>query len=232
MRKKSTSRYASQVLSLASGSILADKRENDSALDECVRILDAGGIVALPTETVYGIVARADREDAIQRLKKIKGRPDNKPFALFVREWNDLSPRWAPHKPQAQALTQRFWPGPLTLVVNAASDCPAAYEGAVGARAPDHTFVNELLQRCGGLLVNTSLNRSGDPPASSLNGLADLLKELDLTIDAGDLPHRLPSVVVDCQGDSPRLLREGEISFYAIEEVWQASAPNTDGERT
>ncbi|MBI1388405.1 MAG: threonylcarbamoyl-AMP synthase [bacterium] len=189
-----------------------------ATLRRCVETLDAGGVIAVPTETVYGLICRAGRDDAMRRIVDMKRRPGDKPFALFVRRWSDLAGH-APPCAMAQRLADALWPGPLTLVAAAHPECPAERDGSVGARSPDYPVLQDLLAECGGLLINTSLNRSGEPPARSLDDAGALIDEVDLALDAGQLPRRSPSTVVDCRGSEPKILRVGEIGEDRLRSV-------------
>lgn len=204
-------------------SVLACTTLTDDQIRECARVLDQGGIIALPTETVYGLVSRADSPAALRRLYEIKQRPQGKPFALFVSGWNDVYPALVRENATAQLLARRFWPGPLTLVTESRSGCPASYDGTVGLRCPDHPVVQRLLSACGGLLVNTSLNLSQQPPARMLHEARTVVQQVDIALDAGGLPDNLPSTVVDCRTTPPRLLRVGGLSESVVRSVLQPS---------
>ncbi|MDP8243720.1 MAG: L-threonylcarbamoyladenylate synthase [Candidatus Hinthialibacter antarcticus] len=186
-----------------------------NAVTECAAWLDQGGVVALPTETVYGLVCRHDRFGAAEKLFEIKNRPVDKPFALFVQSF-ETARAWIEPNPVAETLAKAFWPGPLTLVVASHNSCPAAYDGAVGLRCPDHAFVQQLLEHCGGALVNTSLNFSGKPPATRIDETHPIIQRVDIAVDAGELPPQSPSAVVDCRTSPPQILRPGTISYSDI----------------
>ena len=170
----------------------------------------------MPTETVYGLVCAADQEGAIQRMAAIKNRPLDKPFALFSPGWDCIAPYLKHPCPSAELLASHFWPGPLTLVIPVMDETPCSYQGTVGVRFPGNDFLQILLQEWGGLLANTSLNRSGESVVWSLDPSNPLLKELDLIIDGGVLPKRAPSTVVNCAIQPPCVLREGDITQSEI----------------
>lgn len=194
---------------------------NEEIIQQCVRDLSNGAVVVVPTETVYGLICRADSVEAIERLYEMKGRPREKPFALFVSGIEDLA-EWAFSTPQAEALAKRFWPGPLTMVLKAKPGCPAERDGGVGARSPAHDLVQALIRECGDALVNTSLNQSGQPPACSLEDAAEVVELADWAFDQGALPRRPPSSVVDLRDGEPKLLREGELSLNDIQAFLQS----------
>ncbi len=187
----------------------------------CARVLQEGGLVCVPTETVYGLICLPDRSAAVARLAALKSRPADKPFALFTASWERLIREAVRPAPVAERLAAAFWPGPLTLVIAAEPECPAARGGTVGARCPDHPLAQEILAECGGLLINTSLNRSGEPAVWSLEGMDDWLFGVDLVIDGGTLPRRPASTVVDCTSDPPRILRAGGVTEESLRRLWE-----------
>lgn len=192
--------------------------DSPSAVTECVAWLDLGGVIALPTETVYGLVCRHDRFGAVDKLFEIKNRPFDKPFALFVELYASVR-EWIEPNPVAEKLAQQYWPGPLTMIVASHNSCPAASDGAVGLRCPDYDFVQRLLHACGGTLVSTSLNFSGNPPASKIDPSHPIIERVDLVIDAGELPPNPPSTVIDCRTSPPALFRQGPILYSDILDI-------------
>ena len=197
----------------------------DNLVIHCACTILNGGVISVPTDTVYGFVCSPYNQTAIQRIMDIKRRPDEKPFALFVSSWERLCREAVMPSQSARILTQKFWPGALTIVAGAGEQCPAAREGAVGARCPDMLFLQRLLEECGGLLINTSLNRSGEPAVTSLEGLDEILEETDIVIDGGVLPPSLPSTVVNCISDPLQILREGAISAEEIRKAVSSIVP-------
>ena len=185
----------------------------------CARVLREGGLVCVPTETVYGLICLPDRPAAVaaggaqeppeQALRPVHG-------VVGAADREAVRPR-----PVAERLAAAFWPGPLTLVIAAEPECPAARGGTVGARCPDHPLAQEILAECGGLLINTSLNRSGEPAVWSLEGMDDWLFGVDLVIDGGTLPRRPASTVVDCASDPPRILRAGGVTEESLRRLWE-----------
>lgn len=188
-----------------------------------VDVLNHGGIVCLPTETVYGLVCSTQNQEAISRMANLKGRPQNKPFALFCSSWERMMQEEVEDSPQAKSFARHFWPGPLTLVLTAYPSCPGHFRGSVGVRCPAHDLVQAVLSACGGLLMNTSLNRSGEPECRTIAEAEDMIQKIDLAIDGGLLPFRLPSTVLDCRIQPPVVLREGGIATDEIMKVLQES---------
>ncbi|MDR2849990.1 MAG: threonylcarbamoyl-AMP synthase [Verrucomicrobiota bacterium] len=178
---------------------------------EAVRLLRGGGVVILPTDTVYGIAAHPGCEAAVARICTIKGRPTGKPIALLAADLAAVLAFGASLPPAARRLAEAFWPGALTLVL----PCGAGEEGF---RVPDHAAARALLAGCGGTLRVTSANLSGAMPAvSAVEALRDVGLEADLVIDGGVCPGGVASSVVRVAPDGTlAVLREGAISSDSI----------------
>ena len=187
-------------------------------LDQALGVLRVGGLVAFPTDTVYGLAALAFEPSAIERIFDAKGRDSNKAIPILVGSLDQLEQVALLLTPSAQMLAQRFWPGALTLVVPRHPDLPEILSPipTVGIRMPDHPFALELLRRAGPLAV-TSANLSGqDNPRSAQDVLAQLDGRIALVIDGGETPGGVPSTVVDCTGEQARILRHGAITDEEI----------------
>ena len=182
----------------------------------------AGALLIFPTDTVYGLAARADREDSVRRVYEAKGRPAELALPILVgsvegarcvADWSDA----------AQRLAEAFWPGPLTLVLPARpglAPLVTAGLGTVGVRMPDHGALLWWLAACDFPLAVTSANRSGEPPALRPADLPpELLAAADLLLDGGPSPGGVPSTVVDLTSSPPRVLRPGPISEQEILEA-------------
>jgi len=203
-------------------------------LADAVRLLADGGLVAFPTETVWGLAARSDCDGALQALRRWKGRAADRPVALLVTDLDAAREAGAEPGEAAAALAAAFWPGPLTLVVPARSASGAqrhSGRAGVGLRCSPHPVARGLAEaaRAAGLapLTATSLNRSGEAPAASRAAARALCDSgaaqagprlLASGCDAGGAP---PSTVVEA-GAGLRILREGAIAVEAIERVWRA----------
>jgi len=139
-------------------------------LNEAVLVLRRGGVVAFPTDTVWGVLADPETPKAIERIYAMKGRPRSQPLQLLVADL-EAATRLLPegyHDPRFEALAARFWPGPLTLVLPAGKRFPAiGVHDRIGLRMPDHAELRALLKTLGGYAAATSLNRSGEPPVTS-----------------------------------------------------------------
>lgn len=181
-------------------------------------VLRYNGLVAFPTDTVYGVGALVFRSDVVQRLYTIKGRPTDRAIAVLVGRVTDLPAVAQDLTPGASVLAQRFWPGSLTLIVSKHPDLPTAVSGlpTVGVRLPDHALARGLLEQTGPLAV-TSANRSGERnPLTAQDVLEQLGGRIELLIDGGRVPGGVPSTVVDCTGQVPVVLREGPITRAMI----------------
>ena len=191
--------------------------------------LEGGGVIALPTDTVYGIAVALETPGGIERLFAAKSRPPDKAIALLLAG-PDQAAEIGEITPAADALARAFWPGGLTLVVPRRRDrpLPAALTGGalapgaiptVGLRVPDHPAPRELA-RVVGPLPTTSANRSGEPEARDADEIERLLgSSLELILDGGPARGGPPSTVVDVTGDVPRIVRSGTIPDAAIAET-------------
>ena len=183
--------------------------------------LTAGGLVAMPTDTVYGVGVALFAHDGIQRLFAAKDRPLDKAIVLLVADIEQAASVGV-ISAAARTLAERFWPGGLTLVLpqRADAELPAVLTGGaatIGVRIPDHDCPRAIASVLGPLPV-TSANLSGGPDARDAAAvMAQLGDRIDLVLDGGAARGGTPSTVVDCSGDVPRILREGAISAEAIE---------------
>ncbi len=198
--------------------------EVEQALPRVIDHLRADGVIAYPTETVYGFGC-AVRPRALERLRALKRRTETKPFLLLVAEPADLP---GLHWTQvAERLAAAFWPGPLTLALAASSDAlPAAVrsaDGTVAVRATPHAGVRRLLQRLGAPITSSSANVPGGEAALDARGAARALAALDgadvLLLDGGPLPPSPPSTVIDASCTPPRVLRAGAVGLDALRNV-------------
>jgi L-threonylcarbamoyladenylate synthase len=188
---------------------------DEQALHVAARIIMQGGIAVYPTETVYGIGVRFDDQQALQRLFKLKNRNQNKPVLLLLSRADDLVRISSQIPPEAQILTERFWPGPLTLVVPAAenlSELVTAGGSTIGCRVSSSASAAGLVLACGTPITSTSANLSGGPNPTSISEIsADILEQADIVIDAGPSPGSVPSTVYDISQKPFRLVRAGVI---------------------
>lgn len=180
-----------------------------------VGILRAGGLVGLPTETVYGLAGDATNEAAVRRIFAAKGRPADHPLIVHIDDVSKLT-SWAAYVPQAAAtLTAACWPGPLTVLVPRADhvlDVVTGGRETVGVRVPAHPMAIDLLQRFGAGVAAPSANRFGRvSPTTAAHVRADLGDLVDLVLDGGPCPIGVESTIVDCTVSPPQILRSGGI---------------------
>ena len=176
-------------------------------------ILRAGGLVAFPTDTVYGVGALAFDGAAVESIYAAKDRPVEKAIPVLMGDLADLAKVTLEVPEMVAKLAARFWPGPLTLVVPKHPDLPESVSvtATVGVRVPDHPVARGLLRAAGPMAV-TSANLSGQPsPSTAQEVFAQLGGRIALIIDGGKTPGGVPSTVVDCTGVDLKILREGPI---------------------
>jgi L-threonylcarbamoyladenylate synthase len=207
------------------------------AIGEAARVLAAGGLVAFPTETVYGLGADATNAAAVAKLYAAKGRPAFNPLIAHVGELA-AAKALAVFDAPAERLAAAFWPGPLTLVLPKNSDCPVAELATAGldtiaVRLPAHPIAGALIARLGKPVVAPSANRSGHvSPTTADHVMADLADRIDLVLDGGPAPVGLESTILACLDGGVTLLRPGGLPRDAIERVLGRSlreAPVTAG---
>lgn len=192
--------------------------DHPNAIAHALDVLRHGGLVAFPTDTVYGLAALAFEEAYIESLYTAKGRSSSKAIGVLLGDLKDLNKVTCTMNVLASRLAQHFWPGPLTLVVERHPFLPSilAPDDTIGVRMPNHPFALGLMRQSGPLAV-TSANLSGQ--ANPLTA-QDVTKQLDgrihLILDGGPTPGGVPSTVVDCTGAMPRVLRPGPISIDDI----------------
>ena len=201
---------------------ITDIEKQKAILEEAGQIIRDGGLVVFPTETVYGIGANGLDADACRSIYVAKGRPSDNPLILTVPDEEGARQAAAVIPPTAQKLMDRFWPGPLTIVLPKQPGLPAEltpYPG-VAVRMPNHPFALALLQAFGPLAV-TSANLSDHAnPGTAEEVLAQLGNSVDLVIDSGRLEIGRGSTILDCGSETLVLLREGPISFETLMEAW------------
>ena len=188
------------------------------SIEHALELLRSGGLVAFPTDTVYGVGALAFDGLAVESIYTAKDRPAEKAIPVLIGDLDDLAKVSLDVPEIALRLAVRFWPGPLTLVVPKHPDLPEIVSAAptVGVRVPDHPVARALLRAAGPMVV-TSANLSGQPsPSTAQEVFAQLGGRIALILDGGKTPGGLPSTVVNCAGAEPQILREGPISGEEI----------------
>lgn len=191
------------------------KAEDAGAVEEAAAALTRGEVVAFPTDTVYGVAAGHGNIDA---LFKAKDRPKEKRIPVLLSDASHLETS-AIVTPAARALAQRYWPGPLTIVLT------APRRGSIAFRVPNNDVARRLIAASGGGLPVTSANMSGRPDATTAEEVvAQLGGRIALVLDGGRTPGGVPSTVVDCSGPEVRVLREGAIPASEIERAVRNAA--------
>jgi L-threonylcarbamoyladenylate synthase len=193
------------------------------AVESAARVLAHGGLVAFPTETVYGLGADAGNGEAVARLYEAKGRPSFNPLIAHVAD-AAAAHRLGRFGEAAARLAAAFWPGPLTLVLRKRADCPVAELATAGldtiaVRVPSHPVARGILSAFGRPVAAPSANRSGHvSPTTAAHVLADLRGRVELVVDGADAPMGLESTIIACL-DAPTLLRPGALPRAVIEQV-------------
>lgn len=200
-----------------------------SAVRTAVEILRKGGLVAFPTETVYGLGGDASNERAVRAIFRVKGRPENHPLIVHLHSVDQLG-AWAESVPQAAVeLGRRFWPGPLTLILKKADSVSTLVTGGqdtVGLRVPDHPTVLALLREFGGGVAAPSANRFGRvSPTSADHVRQDLGGDVDFILDGGPCTIGVESTIVDFSSGEPVILRPGGLTRERLEEALGRPVP-------
>jgi L-threonylcarbamoyladenylate synthase len=192
----------------------------DPQIAEAARVLRAGGLVAFPTETVYGLGADASNPAAVARIFAVKGRPADHPLIVHLRDAAQLVDWARETPPAARELAARFWPGPLTLVLKRAPgvlDAVTGGQDTVGLRVPSHPVAQALLRAFGGGIAAPSANRFGRVSATTAQHVRDELGSgVDLVLDGGACEVGIESTIVDLSSGAPALLRPGRITLEEL----------------
>ncbi|MCS7145242.1 MAG: L-threonylcarbamoyladenylate synthase [Nitrososphaerota archaeon] len=194
-----------------------------SAIGEAARVIRTGGLVAFPTETVYGLGADAMKPQAVSRIFAVKGRPPDNPLIIHISRLEELYRIGESLDWRAEELARRFWPGPLTLVVKRSPilpDVTVAGLDTAAVRMPRHEVALRLIEAAGTPIAAPSANKSGRPsPTSAEHVLADLGGEIELILDAGPTDIGVESTVLDISSERAVILRPGGVSREEIEAV-------------
>ena len=188
------------------------------AISRALQILNAGGLVAFPTDTVYGVGALAFDGKAVESIYTAKDRPVEKAIPILIGDPGDLEKVGMDVPSSAHQLAARFWPGPLTILVPKRTELPETVSATstVGVRVPDHEVARALLRTTGPMAV-TSANISGaQSPVTAQEVYEQLAGRIDLIIDGGKTPGGVPSTLVDCTSSELKVLREGPLSLQEL----------------
>ena len=195
----------------------------ERGIEQAAEFLRSDGVVAYPTDTLYGLGCDSFSLKALHRILEVKGRSAEKGLPLLLAEPDDVVLVARPASPHFRPLADAFWPGPLTLVLKPVPGLPAPVlgpTGAVGVRVPDHPVPRTLSRALGKPIVGTSANLSGGPdPITAQDVYRALGDAIDHVVDGGPAHRGLPSTVVDITGERPRILRAGAITPQEIQKV-------------
>jgi L-threonylcarbamoyladenylate synthase len=204
-------------------------RVTGTDMTEAADIIRQGGLVAVPTETVYGLAANGLDENAVKKIYEVKNRPESKPISLLVSGMEDVDRFCIMIPAAAYILAEKFWPGPLTMILRksgAVPDIVTAGSGTVGVRCPDHKKTLEIIKLAGVPLAAPSANPSGKPsPKSAIAVSLYFNGKIDCIVDGGQCTVGIESTIVDLTVMPPRILREGGLPRKAIEEALNTEVP-------
>jgi L-threonylcarbamoyladenylate synthase len=187
-------------------------------LAEAVAVIRHGGVVAFPTDTLYGLAVDPGSAEAVGRVLALKGRDASQAIALVAADLAQVE-RICDLTTMARHAAAQFWPGPLTVLMRAKpglAPTTIGPDGLVGVRVPDHDVALALARACGHAVTATSANRSGEQATADPDEVAAALPDLDFLIDAGKAPGGPPSTLVDLSGNAPRLVRAGAIPWNRV----------------
>jgi L-threonylcarbamoyladenylate synthase len=193
-------------------------------IEKGVEILQKGGVIAFPTDTVYGLGADAFNSTAVERIYEIKNRPKHQQFPLLIADVKQLTALAEPIPEIAWFLARRFWPGGLTLVLSKTNSVPPHLTSGttIAVRVPDHPVCQALIQHLGNPIIGTSANVSGQPAALTAQEVGQQLEgRVDLIINGGKCPGGKESTVVDVTAEAPVILRQGIISSHEVDKAYK-----------
>jgi L-threonylcarbamoyladenylate synthase len=205
------------------------RQSNKQAISKTNSILQAGGVIAIPTDTVYGIACLVNNPSSIQRLYSIKERDLLKAIPVLIGSIAQAKMITQDFSESAKILAHHFWPGALTLVVNKHQNLPSILSTypTVGVRMPDHNWLRELME-VSGPLAATSANISGEPSLASADEVLDSIgSKIDLLIDGGTCKEGIASTVVDCTVSPVHILRNGSITKESIQNIIEENISKT-----
>jgi L-threonylcarbamoyladenylate synthase len=196
--------------------VTIDQTHAERSLSLCRDVIRAGGIIAYPTDTVYGLGADPRNINAVRTLFSIKGRQVDQPILLLIKDAGEVTDWASEITPAAERLMNKFWPGPLTLVFKAKPDVMAELTGGtgtIGLRVPGSAATRRLLAFLGTALTGTSANISGKPSPRTAQEASDVIGGMiDLVLDGGSAEGGIASTVVDVSTDRPKVIREGALA--------------------
>ncbi len=203
---------------------------DEQLLAQAAGVLLSGGLVAYPTDTVYGLAADPTNAEAVHKLSEAKNRDPDQPMPHLITSYQRVASVASDVPPAARRLMREFWPGGLTIILRKAQTYPStATGGTIGLRVPDHPVPRALSRLLGGPITGTSANIAGGPePLSAADVRAFLGDAVDLIIDGGPCSGGQPSTVIDCTLDPPMILRLGAVSRAEIERFLGRKVASSD----
>lgn len=203
--------------------VIDEENIDKELLEEAGQIIKSGGLVAFPTETVYGLGGDALNPQSSKKIYAAKGRPSDNPLIVHIADFDDINLIVDSVTDNAKKLADKFWPGPLTMILNKSDKVPYETTGGldtVAIRMPVHKTAAEFIRAAGGYVAAPSANISGRPsPTSAKYVIQDMNGRIDMIIDGGDAGIGLESTIVDLSGDVPMLLRPGYITVEQLRDV-------------
>ncbi len=193
-------------------------------IEKGVRILQKGGVIAFPTDTVYGLGADAFNHTAVERIYQIKNRPKYQQFPLLISDVKQMTTLAGSIPEIAWFLARRFWPGGLTLILSKTNPAPACPPSAltIAVRVPNHPVCRALIEHLGNPITGTSANISGQPAALTAEEVEQQLEgKIDLIINGGKCPGGKESTIVDTTHEPPVILRQGIIPSHEIDKAYE-----------
>src|SRR5713226_3099774 len=194
---------------------------DERPIQDAAKTIARGGVIAFRTDTFYGLGADPFNREAVRKIKQLKGREETKPILIVISGPDQIDRLITERTRSFNALAERFWPGPLTLIGKAANQVPdeiTAGTGTVGVRLPDDDKVRALVRECGGALTATSANPSDQEPSKNAQEVHKYFGDaIELIVDGGPARSDLPSTVVDVCELEPRLVREGVVTWADIQ---------------
>ncbi len=198
-------------------------KASEESINKAVAIIKNGGVVGLPTETVYGLGANAFDSYAVEKIFEAKGRPKDNPMIVHIAETDDVYPLVKEFPEKAKLLAEKYWPGPLTIIMMKSDKVPSRTSGnldTVAVRMPSHPVMRQVIKNSGCPIAAPSANLSGSPsPTNAKYVFDDMDGRIPLIIDGGDCDVGVESTVITLVGEKPRLLRPGGITPDQLEEV-------------
>lgn len=199
--------------------------EDSRALEKAISTLQHGGVIAFPTDTVYGMGASLEHPSALRRIYDLKGRAPDQPLPILIAQLHMLDKLSPEIDERLIDLAEQFWPGALTIVLPAADHLPAevkAPDNTIGVRLPNHSIPLTIAERAGGAIATTSANISGQNPAHAAKEIQDAFGNgIDVVLDGGFTPQENPSTVVRMVDGEIVILREGVITAEELRQAWR-----------